>query len=252
MVQARILTFNTLYRGNVRARVTALGHVLESSDHDIVCLQELWDPRNLALVRGIAASYGYAAHAARLPIVHGGLAILSRHPITHHRFTPYRLRGRPRRELLSRKGVLSARVRIGGESITVVSTHMSANMSARWERGFPFTLVQQAELRELAAEIAKVRTSEPLVAVGDFNVPRDSWLFEEFVEASGLVDAFDGSPEPTYRPTERWAGKALDQLLVSPGVAVEAELALTEAVTLADGRSAFLSDHYGIQARLSA
>ena len=66
---------------------------------------------------------------------------------------------------------------------------------------------------------------------------------------SGLVDAFDGSGATTFRPVPSWGGKALDQFLVTPGVEVEARVTLTEdTVALAGGRTAYLSDHYGIEA----
>ena len=51
MAEVRVLTFNTLYKGDVKARLTALGGILEQSDYDVVCLQELWDPRSLATIR---------------------------------------------------------------------------------------------------------------------------------------------------------------------------------------------------------
>ena len=50
----------------------------------------------------------------------------------------------------------------------------------------------------------RIDSGEPVIAVGDFNVPRDSWLFEGFVAASGLQDAFDGDASTTYRPVPGW------------------------------------------------
>jgi len=86
------------------------------------------------------------------------------------------------------------------------------------------------------------------LAVGDFNVPRDSWLHKEFVARANLRDAFADTFEPTYRPTpELPRTKAIDQALVSPGLAVETGLVLQDAVRLADGQTAYLSDHYGIE-----
>jgi endonuclease/exonuclease/phosphatase family metal-dependent hydrolase len=184
----------------------------------------------------------------RYPIVAGGLAVLSRVPIVGHRSERFHWNGPLRKELLSRKGVLTTRLCIDDQFVTVVNTHLSANTKADWSRSQPFTKVQQAELRQAAAAVRRIDSGEPVVMVGDFNVPRDSWLFEEFVAASGLTDTFQGNADTTYRPTSSWPGASLDQVLVSPHLAATPELVFKESVRLADGRTAFLSDHYGIGA----
>jgi endonuclease/exonuclease/phosphatase family metal-dependent hydrolase len=252
VVRARILTFNTLYKGDARARIRALGSVIEESDYDIVCLQEMWFPPNLALLRSLTPSYRHAAHGVRSPLIVGGLAVLSRVPIVGYRYARFPWRGPLRKELLSRKGVLTTRLCIDDQFLTVVNVHLSANTKADWSRAQPFTKVQQAELRDAASAVRRIDSGEPVVMVGDFNVPRESWLFDEFVTASGLVDTFEGSPEPTYRPTPSWPGAALDQVLVSSGLSATPELVLKDSVRLADGRTAYLSDHYGIGATVQS
>src|SRR5437879_9081681 len=118
MIEARILTFNTLYKGDARERIRALAAALEQSDHDVVCLQEMWIPQNLALLRSLTPSYRHAAHGLRFPMVAGGLVVLSRHPIIGYRYVRYAARGPLRKELLSRKGVLVARVSIDDRILT--------------------------------------------------------------------------------------------------------------------------------------
>ncbi len=251
MIEARVLTFNTLYKGDARERIRALAAALEQSDHDVVCLQEMWIPQNLALLRSLTPSYRHAAHGLRYPIVAGGLVVLSRHPIIGYRYVRYAARGPLRKELLSRKGVLVTRLSIDDRILTVVNTHLSANTKANWSRTEPFTKVQAAELRDAATLVRSLDAGEPVVMVGDFNVPRESWLFADFVAASGLVDALDGSPETTYRPNGNWPGAALDQILVSPGVSADPRLVFQDdVVQLADGRTTYLSDHYGIAATI--
>jgi endonuclease/exonuclease/phosphatase family metal-dependent hydrolase len=188
----------------------------------------------------------------RLPTLAGGLAILSRHPIIGHRFLRYPWRGPLRKELLSRKGILTARISIDDRILTVVNTHLSANVKADWSRGNRFaTTVQRHELRTAAATVRRLDSGDPVLLVGDFNVPRDSWLFADFVTASGLVDTLNGAPETTFRPTGSWPGAALDQILVSPGVTADPKLVFQDdEVQLPDGRTTYLSDHYGIAATI--
>jgi endonuclease/exonuclease/phosphatase family metal-dependent hydrolase len=252
----RILTFNTLFRGHARARLRALGEILERSEYDVVCLQEVMSPLNLALLRNIMKSYGQVAHATRFPLVGGGLVILSRWPIVERRFEPFRFGGPARAEWLMRKGVLVARIQSAGRPLTVVNTHLSANMADDWSPANAYARVQAAELTRLAFAVARTGPEDPLVVMGDFNVPRDSWLFDDFVSATGLRDVLAGATEPTYRPTPEYSDtKAIDQMLVrmpaSREPTADARLVFREAVRLADGRTAFLSDHYGIAAEIS-
>ena len=244
----RILTLNTLYIGDARARIGALGRILDESDYDVVCLQELLSPANLTLLRRLAKSYDHVIHGPRYPVTGGGLVTLSRLPVVAQRFKAYGLLGRPRTEWLIRKGVLTTHITAEDRTVIVVNTHLSANKAADWSRGNAFEPVQTTELNRLATEIAEAGSADPLIVVGDFNVPRDSWLFEDFTAATKLRDAFAGSAETTFRPTPTWPGRALDQVLASPELAVDARLVFQDQIKLADGRPAFLSDHYGIEA----
>jgi len=248
--KVRILSFNTLYNHEPRVRLRALAEVLAGSDYDVVCLQELHLPHNFALLRSLTKdSYPYAAHGARLPTAAGGLLTLSRIPIVGHRFRMVAAVSY-RREGLTRKGVLVTRFAQDGEFFTVANTHLSANRHGDWSRAVPFTRVQEKELAKLAGLLKEIDSGEPVVAVGDFNVPRDSWLFEGFIAASGLRDAFAGDAATTYRPVPGWDGAALDQVVATPGLPVSAEVVLRDKVKMSDGRDRYLSDHYGVAASI--
>ncbi|NUT33883.1 MAG: endonuclease/exonuclease/phosphatase family protein [Hamadaea sp.] len=240
----RLLTFNTLFRGDVRARLRALGGVLAESDFDVVCLQELMYRSHLRLVRQ-TSGLPYAA-ATGAVMLHGGLAILSRTPI-RHRFARFPLRPPQRPEWLMRKGAQLAAVEVRGRRYGIVNTHLSANRDDDWSEGNRYTTVERAELADLARWI----DGDTSVVVGDFNVPRESPLLAEFVAATGLRDALAGDVRPTYRPTPAWPNPpAFDHVLVRPPLTARAELVFEEGVRLADGRQAYLSDHFGVAAEL--
>lgn len=247
----RLLSFNTLYNQDPVPRLRALAEVLADSDYDVVCLQELWNPRSYALIRSLTkTSYPFAAHGARLPLLAGGLLTLSRLPITGHRFTRLAFNGRFKRETLTRKGVLTTRLALGGESLTVANVHLSANLRSDWSKTAPFTKVQQTELTRLAEVLRRSAQGEPVVAVGDFNVPRDSWLLQGFASDSGLRDAFGGDDATTYRPQPNWKGAALDQVLTTPGLPATAEVVFQDKVRAANGWEGYLSDHFGVAASI--
>lgn len=246
----RVLTFNTLFRGRVRARMDALARIVDESDYDIVCLQEVVSPPVLARLRRATASFPFMARAGGFPIVRGGLVTLSRWPIARTHFQPYALARPVRPEWLLNKGALFTRIRLPGGCLTVVNTHLSANMDMDWSPSNAYTKVEQSELEQLATAIKRIDPAEPLIAMGDFNVPRDSRYFADFAAAAGLRDALAGRTEPTFRPEYADIG-AIDQFLHRPGLEAEPRLVFTDEIRLPDGTTAPLSDHYGIAATVT-
>lgn len=251
----RLLTINALVRGDVRPRLRALGAILEGSDYDIVCLQELLHRGSTRLLRRLTPSYGHRL-ASGFPLLHGGLSLLSRWPLLRRGFVRYPMTGPPRTEQLMRKGAQVAVIDTPGGPLAVVNTHLSANRDGDWAPHNRYTRIARAELEALAGIVAGLDPALPLVVAGDFNVPRDSPAFTAFAAAAGLRDVLSGDTAPTYRPTARFpAPPALDQVLVRSTqdrpVAARARLVFQDAVALPGGREVYLSDHYGIAADLT-
>jgi len=243
----RLLTFNALFQGDARPRLRALGAILAQSPYDVVCLQEVLYRNNLKLLR--TAGYAHVAASGSV-MLQGGLAILSRAPI-RARFTRFKLRGPARPEWLMRKGAQVALLETAAGPLAVVNTHLSANRDDDWSAGNRYTAVERAELDELAGLIADIDAAVPVVTVGDFNVPRDTAPLAEFLHKTGMRDALAGNTEPTYRPTPQWPSPpAFDHILLRGAVTAHAELVFQQRVRLTDGRSAYLSDHYGVDAQL--
>ena len=246
----RVLTFNTLFRGRTRARMDALAHLIEDSGYDIVCLQEVISPLILARLRKVTTSYPHMACARTFPLVRGGLVTLSRQPIVRTHYEPFTLARPARPEWLLNKGALFARVKLPGGYLTVVNTHLSANMDMDWSPSNAYTKVERAELNQLSAAVTRIDPAESLLVMGDFNVPRDSPYFAAFASGAGLQDALAGSTEPTYRPDYANIG-AIDQLLHRPGLKAETRVVFKDDVRLPGGDRAPLSDHYAIEATVT-
>ncbi|MFF3448555.1 endonuclease/exonuclease/phosphatase family protein [Streptomyces sp. NPDC002667] len=254
MKALRLLTMNTLFTGDVPARLRALGAALERSDHDVVCLQEVMFRRHARLIRRAAPSYRYTACSGGV-LLKGGLVLLSRWPIGRRRFVPYAMTGPVRGEFLMRKGAQVASIATPDGELVLVNTHLSANRDDDWSPTNRYTRIARAELARLGGLIAAVDPSLPVVVVGDLNLPRDSAALTDFVSATGLTDVLAGDARPTYRPTPRWPSPpALDHILFRAAAGEtltgDADLVFQDKVTLADGRRAHLSDHYGVRARL--
>ncbi|MGN9911231.1 endonuclease/exonuclease/phosphatase family protein [Phytohabitans sp. LJ34] len=255
MTRVRLLTVNALIRGHVRPRLRALGAILEESAYDIVCLQEVLHPGSVRLLRRLTPAFGHG-YASGFPLLHGGLLLLSRWPLVRRRFVRYPMGGPPRPELLMRKGAQVAVVDTPGGTLAVVNTHLSANRDGDWAPDNRYTRIARREMDALAGLVAALDPDLPVVVAGDFNVPRDSPVFTAFAAAAGLRDVLAGDTAPTYRPTARFpAPPALDQVLVrsTPDRSLDARarLVFQDAVALPGGRTAYLSDHYGIEADLT-
>jgi len=255
MIELRLLTFNALMRGDVRPRLRALGAVLERSGYDVVCLQEVAFRSHADLIRRAAPRYGHHAWSGAV-LLAGGLVLLSRRPIRTLRFARYPRTGPARAEYLMRKGAQVAVVETAEGPLAVVNTHLSANRDGDWSAANRYTRIARAELGHLAGELAGLDPALPVVAVGDFNVPRTAGTLAELLATAGLTDAMAGDTEPTYRPTARWPKPpAFDHVLVrsAPGrtVTARARIVLREEVPLLGGRRGYLSDHYGVEAVLT-
>jgi endonuclease/exonuclease/phosphatase family metal-dependent hydrolase len=254
----RLLTFNTLYWGDTRARLRALGEILNDSELDLVCLQELVWRRNLAVVRDLAPGFSHVAYRGYGPAVMGGLVTLSKWPIKQQRYVVYRrlaVKHRPDLGWLIRKGLLITRIEMTGHPVTIVNTHLLANFDGDWSPANAYAVGQQAELNQLADELAGIDREVPVIVAGDLNVPRGEWLFDEFLARADLRDLLAGRAEPTYRPTPKVPeSQAIDHILVRPSrcheLAGTARLVFQGQVVLAGGRSVYLSDHYGIEAQI--
>ncbi|KPV49562.1 hypothetical protein SE17_31905 [Kouleothrix aurantiaca] len=258
-----LLTFNCLGAPalSTRHRLAALAQELNTRSYDVVCLQEVQARVYHRMLAGAATAY---PHQAAEPFVYapkGGLFTLARAPFAPHRFTLFRARriaGLPAlMDWALHKGVLATQHVVANTPVVVLNTHLNANYSVNWGERNRYALAEQAQLAELA-EIVRAQPPEAVViAAGDFNIPRDSWLYHEFLQASGMIDPRAGEMQPTHRTPPgipaRFA-RPIDFAFVRaptlPGLAIESAMAFSEPVAYANGRRGYLSDHNAIELRL--
>ena len=260
----RIATLNVCFGVRSRLAPAALraaeySRRLDELALDVLNLQEVWSPRLLARIRAGLPSLPHVAWRrgiAGQPV--GGLATLSRHPVEDVRYHAFR-RGRvgaggPGFRLRQRlevgiHGVM--RVRLAGTPVVVGNVHLTANRDGDWATTNRHHEVQRAQLSQVRQAM---RSADPAVLTGDFNVTSGSPLYPSIVE--GWRDPFGGTNPPTYQesmlPAGRRAGR-IDYILVR-GVAgpVRTEVLFTDPVPLPypGGRPALLSDHVGLLADL--
>jgi endonuclease/exonuclease/phosphatase family metal-dependent hydrolase len=245
----------------LRRRLGALGRTLAAASADFACLQEVGRWRHLPLLRHDEDRW---PHAIALPYPYapkGGLVTLARMPVATTSFHAFRERGRTASlhatERYQGKGVLAVSLTVEDQPVMVLNTHLSANYRARWSYSDPYAKVERAQLHEITEVLHTIPAETLVLVAGDFNVPRGSWLYDEFMGLNDLHDPLGASTEPTYRPMPGMparAAQALDHILVRAptGLVVdaEAELCFRDQVWLAHGALGYLSDHLGVRLTL--
>jgi endonuclease/exonuclease/phosphatase family metal-dependent hydrolase len=243
-----------------RARLLTLAGALNARDDQVVCLQEVQSHAYRRLLTHACASY---PHAAYVPFIHapkGGLLTLARLPITALQFTLYRSRQVPYppalMDWLLHKGVLATQFDYAGVRIVVLNTHMHANYSGIWDRRNRYARVEAEQLHELADIVRGQQPEALVIAAGDFNFPRGSWLYDAFLSASGTTDPLVGDTRPTVRAplsfSERYSLPIDFALVRAPklaGLRITSELRFVEQLLIGD-RPRFLSDHMGVELRV--
>lgn len=247
---------------NTHHRLLTLARELDRQGADIVCLQEVQTHVYRRLL--MRANERYPASAYE-PFVHapkGGLLTLAQRPIEQQQFTLYRERGMwytpAVMDWILHKGVLATHLTCDDLPIVVLNTHLVANYQGDWSERNRFARSEWAQLQQLAEIVAAQPAEALIVTCGDFNIPRGSWLYERFLDVSGMIDPLAGDTRWTYRALERLAqrfGLPIDFTFVRapqlPGLQFKSDLIFRDRLPLLGGGEGYLSDHCGVALNLS-
>jgi endonuclease/exonuclease/phosphatase family metal-dependent hydrolase len=264
MAQFSLVTFNCfgVLAPTTRRRLLTLARELNGGEHSIVCLQEAQaHAYNNALIRA-CTQYPNSSYEPFVYAPKGGLLTLARLPIEGRAFTLFRERTvvspLAMMDWALHKGVLLTRVSVAQVPVVVLNTHLSANYRSNWSPNIAYARVEHAQLMQLAEIVRAQPPAALVVAAGDFNIPRGSWLYDDFLAASGMVDPLAGDERPTHRMPRgipaRFARPidfALLRLPSLPGLAVQSDHCFDQPLPLIGGRSGYLSDHVGIALRVA-
>ena len=232
------------------ARYQAIGEYFEASDVDVVNFQEVLSYYHLRVLTKHLPSFRHAVQRPSAAGPAGGLVTMSRRRVIGREFRRFPLAPGVRLPFRARvgaplKGILTTRLAEPG--VRIMNTHLVANFDGDWSPQSRYYELHRQQLATLASVVG----SGPLVVSGDFNVARDSSLFEDFMAASRLGDAFGGECPPTFRSEYLGPGqlsRCIDFLLCSAGTTAEdARLILKDEVP----GVGFASDHVGLAATLT-
>jgi endonuclease/exonuclease/phosphatase family metal-dependent hydrolase len=247
-----------LFGSRLAERYRAIGEYFEAGDVDVVNFQEVLSYWHLRRLTAGLPSFRYAGYRPSALGPAGGLVTMSRRRLVGTGYKRFpRLPGRsaaalPRRSRLMAPWKGSLMVRLAEPALSLINTHLLANFDGDWTENNRYYELHRHQLAALTSIVESV--AEPLVVTGDFNIARDSSLFEEFVKDSRLADAFENCP-PTFHPEYLGHGQTahcIDFLLFSRDSlrAEKAHLIFTDKVPMKNGAD-FASDHLGLTATLA-
>lgn len=259
-----LLTFNCFGTPTptTRRRLLTLARELDYRGDTLVCLQEVQTNAYRKLLTRACARY---PHIAFEPFVHapkGGLLTLAQLPIEQSDFVLYAARDlwyTPAvMDWILHKGVLCTRLVCADLPVVVFNTHLTANYSGDWGESNRYARNERNQLQQLAA-LVRAQPPEALVVVcGDFNIPRGSWLYGEFLAASGLTDPLLGDTRATYRVLPgipaRYALPIDFALVRAPqiaGLKLHSDLCFQTKHEMIGGSPGYLSDHIGVELQIT-
>lgn len=254
-----LLTFNCFGGLNwtTPRRLRALARELAELTPTVVCLQEVQSYVALRLLTAACPTYPGQAYGPGLRAPNGSLLTLGRTALGPTHFTRYTVQG-PWYGLtlldhLTQKGALLTQMQYAGLPVVIINTHLVANYGANWHPQGRVARDQQKQLQQLAALVCEQPANALVLVAGDFNLPRGSWLYHEFLALTGLTDPLAGDIRPTYRPFPgvpvRYA-LPIDFIFIRPpaGQSIESQATLyfSEKRPLLSGGQSYLSDHLGV------
>lgn len=246
-------------------RIRAIGEKLPELQADIVGFQEAWTQpsREALLAMGTQAGYG---HTWMRPQAFGGsgLLVLSRFPIAERRFVPFGVEGAAERidhsDYYGGKGFSLLRIDTPRGPIALVNTHLHARYAPSLAAD-TYLETRVAQAVQIAAALESV--SDPLIALGDFNLREGEPEYRVLAGLTGWTDAAAAldrrqatiAPGNAYRnPDSKALGDRIDYVFTRDGDRrairpVKVRRVLDSPVEIAGGPGSY-SDHAGVWAEL--
>lgn len=241
-----------------RRRLLALARQLEQSPLQLICLQEVQLVMYQELLIQACASYPFQAYEPYLHCPMGGLVTLSRVPLAAQRFEVFAEQGLwylpTLMDKILRKGMLITSLHWGSVPVVIINTHILANYNGDWERQGVFARMQEKQLRQLAETVAGQPSNALVIVAGDFNIPRGSRSYRDFLGWTGLTDPLAEDLRPTHRPPRGVPAQyslPIDFVFVrvpqTLSLHISSDLRFSSKFDLDHRRQDYLSDHNAIE-----
>lgn len=246
----------TILRNNVRMRYRLIAEEVQRVNPDIILFQEVIDYAHYLFLRKHLPMYRYVAMKRMIYGPRGGLLILSRSPLEQVSYEDFRKSGSYRDKsivgMVNRRGILSAKV--ASLPLWIINTHLTQNSDHDWSannRYLPYLLSQLDQLNQFIKDVKK-RSS--YILGGDFNMPKDTHIYDQFISESKVHDVFEKDYFPTYHehflPRGARVGR-LDYLFYGGNMKIRNSSYIFQKPVTVNGKKLYVSDHLGLIATFS-
>lgn len=260
-----LLSFNTFgtlfFAPNILRRLKAFATIVNESDIDILCLQEVATHYHFNVLKKMLTNYPYHARKKTLMGSKGGLVIFSKLPIEDIQYSTFASLGSVAMYTqLLRNGILS--VRIKGMPLWVCDTHLISDFeyeASKNNRYYKYVYGQVQESAEFMQQ--KADPDDTVFLAGDFNITPADPGYKAFLQTSGAKDVFAGDTKPTYfKDSIEWIFKApkdvrIDYIFLRDScdrITIKStEYAFTKTVQITPSITSYLSDHIGLLTKFS-
>lgn len=258
-VSLNVLTYNTwgkpgLLGTDEKDRFARLGPAIQG--FDVVTLQETFTRHTKSMVKVAGFPHVKRSENGDLFHLNAGLTTLSRFAIVKTDFAKFKEAGDFDR--FANKGVLFTRLDVPGVGeVDLYTTHYQARQEAKFGK---IRLHDNAVLEALVKKHAK---GNPTVLTGDFNMLPDSPEYQDlmtrlkprdaFAEANPGAPGYTSGPPNPYKETDS-TPKRIDYVFLLGGDRHDIRIdscAVTMDQPVGPNGGKVLSDHYGVQARLT-
>jgi endonuclease/exonuclease/phosphatase family metal-dependent hydrolase len=236
-------------------RLTRLTRKLDELAISVLCLQEIQQNAYVPVLDRGLPGHKYHAYERNWFAPKGGLFTAAREPLQGSEFVAYDNRGRALSpgfaDWALKKGVLVSRLKRNRRNIIVMNTHLHANYAGNWERDHALSKIQRDQVLHLVQMVNAQPTDSLVLVCGDFNFPRGTWLYDELLAETSMVDPLAMDPRPTYRPlplmsNAKWAlpiDFCFVRLPLWHGIELQADILQVEDSSKPFRPQRFLTDH---------
>jgi endonuclease/exonuclease/phosphatase family metal-dependent hydrolase len=245
----------------ITTRYKAFTSVLNASDTDVLCFQEVTTYYHLHLLKKHLTNYPYHVYQKFVYGPKGGLAIFSKVPIESKRYDSFASLGSlTMYTQLLRNGVLSCKLK--NLPVRILNTHLITDFeyeASKTNKYYPYVHQQIKETGVLMNTLAE--TGDTVITAGDFNLAKYDPTYKEFLKDTGALDVFAKETKPTYfHDRLQWHYHAtksvrIDYIFLRDKYdriqITSTEHAFTEKVQLTTNKKDYLSDHIGLLTKFS-
>lgn len=257
-----IASLNTLgvpfIGNNIILRYKAIAKYLNSSDIDIIQIQEMLSYGNYFLIKFFLKKYPYSYFEKSLFCPKGGLVTFSNTPLEYVKFVKYpntfRGLGKSLVDAYVQKGLLITRLK--NSEIFLLNTHLNAILDENWELTGKFYKQQQEQIKVFHNNLEELGDKNLVISCGDFNISRGSELFKDLTSFN-IYDVFKNISQSTFHPlplSHISEPKCLDYCFVygdnKQYSILSREYFLDKEVNLKKNKVGVASDHMGLKITL--